>query len=209
MTPGERFKMTGRLVLALCAFAAMFGTALPAQAQFSDRFEFFEAVRKEDGAAVIEFLDKPGQTFVNAREPKTGKTALHIVTENQELGWINLLQKRGASVDLQDDEGNTPLLIASNMNFVDGVRLLLFYGADPNLANRRGETPLIRAVQRRDHEMVSVLLEAGADPDIRDNYAGFSARDYAERDRRATRILQMIESQEEGEEEAEVEGPGL
>ncbi|MEE4348953.1 MAG: ankyrin repeat domain-containing protein [Pacificimonas sp.] len=201
--------MMGRIVLGALALV-MGASALPAKAQFSERFEFFEALRKEEAAEVIDMLSRPGQTLVNAKEPNSGKTALHVMVERQEVPWINLLQQKGASMNVQDDDGNTPLLIASTMNFTDGVRLLMHYGADPNVANRRGETPLIRAVQRRDYEMVRVLMEAGADPDQRDNYAGYSARDYAERDRRGTRIREIIDSFEgTAETNADLQGPAL
>jgi hypothetical protein len=39
---------------------------------------------------------------------------------------------------------------------------------------------------------VKALLEAGADPDRTDNVAGYSARDYANRDPRARDIQKLI-----------------
>ena len=197
----ERIKMTwrgrpsGALMVALGLFAAA-----PAAAQTSSRYEFFQAVRKGDAATVIETLRTPGTTMANAREADGGRTALHIVTEQREPGWINLLQQNGADVNARDDEGDTPLLIAAGLKWADGVRLLTHYGADVNLANRSGETPLIRAVQRRDADTVRLLLQVGADPDQADNIAGLSARDYAERDRRAGYLLQLIEETATGRE---------
>jgi hypothetical protein len=52
---------------------------------------------------------------------------------------------------------------------------------------------LIIAVQLRETPVVRLLLNSGADPDKADHAAGFSARDYAERDPRAREILKLIE----------------
>lgn len=209
MSDGVRFKMTRRIVRALAAVALAASVALPASAQFSERYEFFKAVRSQDAATVVDMLAQPGQTLVNARESNSGDTALHMVTEAREPAWINLLQQNGADVNVADEEGETPLIIAAGNRFIDGARLLIHYGADVNRANRRGETPLIRAVQRRDYDMVELLLAQGADPDHRDSFAGYSAREYAERDRRARRILDLIEASEDESGTTELSGPGL
>lgn len=201
--------MTRRFVRAALAVVLAASAALPAAAQFSERYEFFKAVKEQDAATAIDMLAQPGQTIVNARDTEGGQTALHIVTEAREPAWINLLQKNGADMNVADDEGNTPLIIAAGSRFIDGARLLLHYGADVNMANRRGETPLIRAVQRRDFDMVELLLNQGADPDHRDSFAGYSARDYAERDRRARRILDLIENADTPRADTEISGPGL
>ena len=58
--------------------------------------------------------------------------------------------------------------------------------------NRAGETALIVAVQQRDTRLVKALLAAGADPDHPDNVAGYSARDYANRDNRIRDIQKLI-----------------
>jgi ankyrin repeat protein len=65
-------------------------------------------------------------------------------------------------------------------------------GAKVDGANRMGETPLIVAVQQRQTPIVRQLLAAGADPDRTDTAAGYSARDYAQRDPRARDILKLI-----------------
>ena len=92
----------------------------------------------------------------------------------------------------EDRSGSTPLILAAELGFVDGVELLLARKADPNLRNRQGETALIKAVQLRDTSTARVLLAAGANPDLSDSIAGYSAREYAEQDRRAGAILRLI-----------------
>ena len=53
---------------------------------------------------------------------------------------------------------------------------------------------LILAVQLRNAEAVRALLKAGANPDKKDSRAGYSARDYAKQDGRATAIVAILEN---------------
>ena len=196
-----------RLTATLAALLIGLGLAMPAAAQMSDRYEFLKAVKSADGAAALEFLTRPGSTLVNAHDPDTRKTPLHIVTERRDAPWINLLQQHGADINARDANGNTALITAAGLRFLDGVRLLLHYGANVNAANDSGETALIKAVQRRDLDSIRILLKAGADPDQRDSISGLSAREYAERDPRARRVQELIE--QGAVEQEEVVGPSL
>lgn len=167
-----------RIMAALAAAAALAMTA-PAGAQlYSGGFEFLKAVENKDGAKVTEMLKTPGATVVNTREITTGRTAMHIVVERRDLTWINFLEAQGASVNIQDNQGITPLMLASQMNFVEGVEALVKHGARVDVTNNAGETPLMSAVHARNTEMMRVLLQAGANPDRADN-SGRSAREYA------------------------------
>ncbi|MGB7406415.1 MAG: ankyrin repeat domain-containing protein [Pacificimonas sp.] len=188
---------------ALVALATM---ATPGAAQFSERYEFFKAVKDGDAAEVKALMEKPGSVIVNSRERDTGQTALHIVTDRKDPSWINFLYQAGANPNVQDQQGNTPLHIASAKRFTDGIQLLLAYGARVNEQNSSGETPLIYAVQRLDGEAVRLLLRAGADAEQTD-HTGLSARDYATRNPRARRILDLIETVEAPEQT--VSGPVL
>lgn len=158
--------------------------ATPAAAQqFSEGYQFLEAIRKEDGTKVMEILNKPGTQIINTKD-NAGESALHIMTRKQNSVYVRFLLQRDANPNSQDREGNPPLMIAVSQNYVEGAQILLLYKANVNLRNSKGETPLIRAVQLRNLEMVRTLLDAKADPDQVDVIAGMSARDYAKADRR-------------------------
>ncbi len=74
-----------------------------------------------------------------------------------------LLLSRGATVDLADREGNTPLIKAALDGRLDFVHALLQAGADPGLANRQGVTALIAAGAGSRVDLVQALLAAGGD----------------------------------------------
>lgn len=164
---------------AAIAMAAGLLVATPAQAQlYSEGYEFLQAIDEKDGEAVTEMLDVPGSTVVNARDLTSGRGALHIVVERRDLTWLMFLRQQGANINIQDNDGLTPLAMAAQIGFVEGVEYLVEHGARVDVTNDSGETPLMFAVHSRNTEMMRVLLEGGADPDRYDN-SGRSARDYA------------------------------
>jgi len=192
---------------ALFAAAALALLPLPAVAQnFSDSYQFLEAVRKADGAKVNEFLNKPGTRIIDTRSPDTGETALHIVARRGDSTYLRFLLAKGADPNARDRAGNTPMLIAVTQGFNEGVDILIKAKANVDLANSSGETPLIRAVQLRNVDAVRILLDGGADPDKADLMAGQSARAYAASDSRSPAIAKMLANAPRKERKA-VAGP--
>ncbi len=166
------------------ALASAIGLVAPAPvfAQaglYSEGYQFLQAVKDKDGEKVTEMLSTPGSTVVNARELGTGRSAMHFVVERRDVLWINFLKQQGASVDIRDEEGITPLMLAVQIGFTEGVERLVQHGARVDVTNDQGETPLMYAVHSRNTELMRILLEAGADPDRNDN-SGRSARHYAQ-----------------------------
>lgn len=191
-----RNKAARQVMLALALGVGALGTGVystPAHAQFSDSYRFLEAVKKKDGAKVNEMLDEPGSTIVNTRDITSGEGALHIVTGRRDITWMSFLIAKGANVNVRDQRGVTPLVLASNLGFIEGVELLVDRKARVDEANDTGETPLITAVHRKNLALVRILLKAGANPDRADN-SGRSARDYAALEGRASPILAEIQS---------------
>ena len=74
------------------------------------------------------------------------------------------LIKNGADVNIQDEDGNTPLHYA---NTTEQMKLLLDAGANINQQNNQcGGTPLHWA---NTFEQLKFLIDSGADPNIQDN----------------------------------------
>lgn len=193
-----RFFVNKKMFLALLA-ASLFPLASgvvapPAQAQFSDSYNFLKAVRERKGEEAEKFLSEPGTVIVNTRDSTSGETALHIVITRRDSTWLGYLLQKGANPNLADKKGTTPLMLATQLNYVEGIDLLVKKKVQVDQTNRSGETALILAVQLRNAEAVRALLKAGANPDKKDSRAGYSARDYAKQDGRATAIVSIIEN---------------
>lgn len=178
----------------MAAAAALMALGVPAQAQNSESFKFLKAVREGDGGEVDKLLSSSTPVLINAKDPVKGDGALHIVAAERNLTWLRFLMSKGARVDAQNRDGDTPLIVAAQIGWVEGADQLLGKGASVDLPNRRGETPLIVAVQKRDLAMVRLLLAEGADPAKTDRVAGYSALDYAKRDGRSANILKVLEA---------------
>ena len=193
-----QFFVNKKMILALAAvtlFPVASGVmAPPAQAQFSDSYNFLKAVRERKGDEAEKFLSEPGTVIVNTRDSTSGETALHIVITRRDSTWLGYLLQKGANPNLADKKGTTPLMLATQLNYVEGIDLLVKKKVQVDQTNRSGETALILAVQLRNAEAVRALLKAGANPDKKDSRAGYSARDYAKQDGRATAIVAILEN---------------
>lgn len=183
-----------QLSLALIAPIAVVAVMpAPALAQFSDSYKFLDSVRKKEGDKVTDLLAESGPNLINTKDQSSGDTALHIVTARRDLTWMEFLIGKGANVNARNFKGETPLVVACNLNWVEGVELLVKYGAKVDEPNSTGETPLITAVHNRNVGLMRILLVAGADPDRTDN-SGRSARDYARLSPKAEMMLGEIDS---------------
>lgn len=164
----------------------------PAAAQGSDTASFIDAVRNRDGDTATQLLNARGAAVLNGRNA-AGETALTVAVAKRDDLWTGFLLQEGADPNLATRTGETPLIAAARIGFLDAVEALLEKGAKVDGANRMGETALIVAVQQRQTPVVRLLLQEGADPDRADSAAGYSARDYAERDTRSREIIALIE----------------
>lgn len=75
--------------------------------------------------------------FVNEQEMIKGQTPLHIATEMKSLEIVKQLVQVKANMDIQDNEGNTPLLEALINGEIEIARYLVLKGADVTIANKQ------------------------------------------------------------------------
>jgi hypothetical protein len=130
---------------------------------------------------------RPNVNVVNS----DGDTPLHVACLHGKVDCLNELFKLGAEVDMQNNKGMTPLMMA--VQFHDNnpkksnplndfrlspvaimVKALLNKGANINTTNNKGETVLhiiIKHGQTSPHlsMMVRMLMENGVDVSIKDN----------------------------------------
>jgi len=162
-----------------------------AQALTTAGHDFIDAVQKSDGNKMVEVLGKNPKGIVDTKDDD-GNTGLIIALSRSDEQWTGFLLNKGADPNLAGKGGDTPLIAAARVGFEPAMEWLIGLGAQVDKPNRMGETPLIIAVQRRNLAIVRLLLKQGANPDRTDAAAGYSARDYAQRDTRARDILKLI-----------------
>jgi len=107
--------------------------------------------------------------------------AMHFAREGmtQELaGFVD----HGLPSDVQDDDGNTPLMLAAYHGHAETVQMLVQRGADVDLRNKRNQAPVAGALFKGEDDVVRALITAGADldagtPSARDTAAMFDRLD--------------------------------
>ena len=147
---------------------------MAAFAQAADQ-RLADAAEKRDREAVQSLLAlTEQQADVNARQGD-GATALHWAAHWNDLETAELLIRAGASANVANDYGVTPLLLACTNGSAPMAAILLRAGADPNGVLPTGETPLLKASRTGNVETVTLLLAAGADVNAREARQGQTA----------------------------------
>ena len=110
----------------------------------------------------------------NVRDPRNGRTLLHVAAMANAPRLIEALVEAGALIEAGDHDSNTALHYSAAANGVAAIGALLEAGADLEARNRFGETPLQFAAYGSPGvpEAISMLLDAGADPNVREYTAG-------------------------------------
>jgi len=91
-----------------------------------------------------------------------GDTLLHRAARTGDIGFTVVLVEKGATVNAQNEAGQTPLVLATRMGFEFLARHLLENRADPNLADNRGNGPLHVAADKGNNVLAKLLLKHNA-----------------------------------------------
>lgn len=93
-------------------------------------------------------------------------TPLHCAIRTAESAELTkLMIESGANLNLQNNDGDTAICVAANLDNHEAVRLLLREeDCDPNLTSNYGKGPLHYSLERSESlETVKLLVESGAD----------------------------------------------
>jgi ankyrin repeat protein len=102
-----------------------------------------------------------------------GKTLLMKAVKKGDIREIKQLLKNKATLNAQNDKGETALAIASRWgNDARIVKMLLNAGANPNTTEATGLTPLQTAVISGNVDKARLLLDNGAQVNAQDTYRG-------------------------------------
>ena len=113
---------------------------------------------------VVRILIEYDPAYINARD-EYGQTPLDLASTGHNFkdgSVFQLLLEHGAVINVQDQDGWTPLHTASRYGALEVVRLLLELGADVEVKNNYGETALQFAADKGHDEVVKFLREHGA-----------------------------------------------
>lgn len=122
-------------------------------------FYAINSPRKDCFTIINKLLDKG--VNVNLRSKDTqGNSPISIGTGDPEILKLLLNNSKGVDIDIQDNEGLTPLFYASCVyNNYDSAKFLLEHGADPNIKTNEGDTILGKTIRQR---IKDLLIQYGA-----------------------------------------------
>ena len=90
-------------------------------------------------------------------------TALYLACQENRVDMVKLLLEHSVeALEIQRDDGVSPLYVAAHEGHTDCVALLLSAKANVNLCNGSGTSPLYIAVQKNFNDVARLLLDAGA-----------------------------------------------
>jgi ankyrin repeat protein len=150
------------LLCLVLAFPAAAGADGPAESD-----PWLEALRDRDLETLDAMLSLGAEPD---RQLPTGKTALMVAAQADDVPLIRRLLEAGAEVDATNVNGGTALMFAAIDDSVSAGRLLIENGADVNAEARFGWTALMVAAVKGRADFSELLLAAGADPEACDAY---------------------------------------
>ncbi|XP_047499031.1 ankyrin-1-like [Penaeus chinensis] len=133
----------------------------------SENERLWSSLAEGDEKGVVQALDEGADVNQVSRG---GGRPIHSATLRNSGGLVRILLNHGALCDASDDEGFTPLMVASLNGHTEVVQELLKGGADPKIHRPDdfgGDTALHMVTNTDEGEVLRALLEAGADPNAR------------------------------------------
>lgn len=92
----------------------------------------------------------------------TGQSFLHHTITNTYYHIMVYLLKKGANPNIQDDNGETPLIIAARKGLLSHIQLLIKYNANPDIYDKHNDSALLWAAYKNHIDIVIFLVENGA-----------------------------------------------
>lgn len=128
--------------------------------------ELIHAARRGQVKRIVKWL-KAGGCVDGRCTALTGNTLLHAAAVHEQAELMLLLLRQKASVNLQNHEGSTALMAASEQARygTEAVRILLEQGAECNMQCDRLCTALTSAARNGRRAVLLLLIEHRADPD--------------------------------------------
>jgi len=131
-----------------------------AQAAPSAQEQLWDAARAGDTLALGKALAAGAQIdSLDVRVNPNGRRALNWAAWFNRPDAVRFLIAKGATVNLDNHTGFTPLHHAAENGSLEAAEVLLDAGADPTWPNNMGETPA-QVARRRMHLDVAMAIEA-------------------------------------------------
>lgn len=115
---------------------------------------------------VVSYKDPQGNTLLHYAAQRNSITTAKTDEEAEQqrmqlaaatLKTIEVLVKAGANINAQNNNGDTPLMIAARYNNVIAIKTLVLLGANPAITNKQNISPLTIATLYKEEDVVKEL----------------------------------------------------
>jgi len=137
-------------------------TRVEAAARPNAQTSLWLAAISGDTAAMAAALDAGAK--IDSMDAQGNRRALNYAAIGNHVAAVRLLMRRGATVNLANRTGFTPLHHAAEAGAVDALAVLLAGGADTSIASAQGALPIDTARRRGDQAVVRLLESATKKP---------------------------------------------
>jgi ankyrin repeat protein len=136
---------------------------------FSPFIEYYPKYGKDSDmklAKKINDWNKPKNNGANS-----DSETLFDLTKNGSISEIKefIYNNDNININVQDEDGNTPLFHAINNEDLKIVEFLIDNGANISIENNSGQTPLLVATEVNNIDIIKTLVNNGAEVNVRDN----------------------------------------
>ncbi|CCW62466.1 unnamed protein product [Phytomonas sp. EM1] len=132
--------------------------------------EFLRAVRAKEVEHCKNLL-KQNPSLLNSVEAG-GYSALHFAAFNGDAPMIKMLLEHKPEIDLENFDGNAPLVMAVRGQQLESIRLLVNAGADVNKESSSGSTAIHYAASMGYLKCIQLLVELGSKTVFEGNESG-------------------------------------
>ena len=113
--------------------------------------------------------DKEEKEYKRVNKMRKLDAKLLEASEKGNINDVTLLLEVCADIEIKNEMGNTPLILASRSDHEEIVEFLIEKGANVNAKNRCGSTPLGGASVYGNTDIVQILIDNGADVNAKNN----------------------------------------
>lgn len=121
------------------------------------------------GLKLLRYLDQNEHPKEKVVKTIGDRTKLHYAAISNDPQLITDLLHKGENINAQDENGDTPLMLAARIGHTELCGVLLDAGADINMQNAEGLTALHQAIGSNRVKTAVLLVENGADLTIKNN----------------------------------------
>jgi ankyrin repeat protein len=131
---------------------------------------------------IFSMLVLTGNVNIMAQSSQNMEVSNNIIdaVNNIDIVSLNILLAGGADIETTDENGNTPLMLASKIGNLRMVRIIMAHSPDIDTRNKMSETALMIAAEHGQTEIVAILMQNGASI-FAQNQSGFTPAELAKR----------------------------